>query len=169
MAKKKQKNKQSRNQYADHGSAERRQHGIFVEVETAVAGVKAIRNVTTDPIATYKARGTITPEQFLAADNFAHEYRQAALSAVYAHVRFGHVPTGGLADGALVKIQQSKLRVRKALQHVGYPLADILEHVVGDSQVAGSWKGVRMSKRPDQDGMVALRLALDGLVAWYKI
>jgi hypothetical protein len=155
---------------SDYGPAERQQHGLYVEIETPIAGIKALRNTTIDPIETYKSRGSISNTQYIAADIFAAQYRRAHLAATYAQVRYDNAPGGGeMPLEAVEAIQLSKQRVRDALAHVGAPLSGIIEYVVGEGSTAGSWKGVKMSKRPEQDGMVALRLALDGLVGFYKV
>ena len=154
---------------ADHGPDERKQHAEFIEVETKIAGVKAIRNVTVDPIATYYRRGSISHFQFQAAEAFATKFRQAQLSATYARMRFNDVPAGEPNVNALDAIQEAKLQVRDALNFVGFPLARILEHVAGHCYTAGSWDGVQHSNRPEQEGMTALRLALDGLKTYYRL
>jgi hypothetical protein len=155
---------------SDYGPAERQQHGLYVEIETPIAGIKALRNTTIDPIETYKSRGSISNTQYIAADIFAAQYRRAHLAATYAQVRYDSSPGGGeMPLEAAEAIQLSKQRVRDALAYVGAPLSGIIEYVVGEGSTAGSWKGVKMSKRPEQDGMVALRLALDGLVGFYKV
>ena len=154
---------------ADHGPAERLQHGTYVPVKTRIAGIVAIRNVTVDPIATYHRRGSISNQQFLAADHFAARFRQAQLTAAYAKMRFNDMPLGEPNLNALDAIQAAKHHVRSALDFVGFPLAKILEHVVGHCQTAGSWDGVNNSNRPEQDGMTALRLALDGLKTHYRL
>ena len=139
-------------------------------METNIAGVKALRNTTIDPITTYHNRGTITEKQFIAADNFTTQYQKAQLTATYAQTKYDNAPVGGeMSFGAAATTQYAKQRVRAALAHVGYPLADVIEHVCGEGNNAGTWKGVAMSNRPNQDGMVALRLALDGLAGFYKI
>ena len=152
----------------DHGPEERQQHGIHEEIETMVAGVTALRNVTVDPISTYVARKAITDLQFQAGDTFAGQYRTASLAAVYQSVRMDATGGSGMTDEAAERIQQAKEVVRAALMAVGYPLAGIIVHVCGDGENAGSWGGVRGSSRRTQDGMVALRLALDGLVKHYR-
>tara|TARA_R110000824_G_scaffold84978_5_gene211519 strand:+ start:1753 stop:2259 length:507 start_codon:yes stop_codon:yes gene_type:complete len=154
---------------SDHGPIEKLQHGTHVEIETRVPGVTALRNITADPIATYRARGSISIRQHVAADRFAGEWRAAALGAVYASVRFGTVRGGDMPDDAAYKVARAKERVRGALEYVGFPLAGVIEHVVGDGMNAGSWAGVQTARRADRDGMVALRLALDGLVMWYQV
>jgi len=154
---------------ADHGPVERHQHGLYVPVETKTAGVVALRNVTVDPISTYHRRGSISNQQFLAADHFAARFRQAQLTAAYAKMRFNDLPLGEPNLNALDAIQAAKQHVRSALDFVGFPLAKILEHVVGHSHTAGSWTGVNNSNRPEQDGMAALRLALDGLRKYYRL
>lgn len=154
---------------SDYGPPEKQQHGRYVEVETNVAGIKALRNVTIDPIQTYKLRKTITIEQWIAADTFAGQYRRAAMTAVYSQVNYDTMPSGEPPLEFFEAVQQSKVRVRDALRHVGSPLNNLIVHVCGDCRTAGSWSGVASSRRPDQDGMVALRLALNGLKDFYKI
>jgi hypothetical protein len=164
------KNKKKKTISSDYGPAERQQHGLYIEIETPVAGVKALRNITIDPIETYKNRGSISESQYIAADNFAGQYRRALLAATYTQVRYNNMPGGGeIPLEAAEAIQLAKQRVRAALEHVGHPLADVVEHVCGECFTAGSWKGVATSNRPNQDGMVALRLGLDGLVQFYKV
>jgi hypothetical protein len=155
--------------YSDYGPGEKTQHGVYQEIETKVAGIKALRNLTIDPITTYHNRGSVSERQFVAAETFGGQYRRAHLAAVYAQVRYDNMPGGEPSDEAAVAIQYAKERVRAALNHVGYPLAGVVEHVIGDGLTAGSWRGVKKSRRSDQDGMVALRLALDGLVNYYQI
>ena len=154
--------------FVDHGPLERLQHAVYEKIETTTAGVKAVRNITIDPITTYVRRNTITQSQFVAAEYFAGQYRKAALVAAYSHVRFGHTP-GGQSDEFLEQVNDTKKKVRAALKFVGQPLASVIEHVVGNDQPAGTWSGVKNSKRSTQDGMVALRLGLDGLIIFYKI
>tara|TARA_R110000751_G_scaffold264535_2_gene363609 strand:+ start:5300 stop:5806 length:507 start_codon:yes stop_codon:yes gene_type:complete len=161
--------KKEKTNTADHGPVELQQHGTFVEMETSQAGVKAIRNVTVDPVATYYRRGSITQTQYQAADVFAGQYRQASMSAVYSSMKFGHEPSGSANDEFLERINDNKKRVRAALIFVGKPLSSIVEHVAGNDQTAGSWDGVKDSKRPEIEGMVALRLALSGLADYYRL
>tara|TARA_R100000808_G_scaffold5863_3_gene17726 strand:- start:5758 stop:6261 length:504 start_codon:yes stop_codon:yes gene_type:complete len=167
MVKKKKSYKKSVN--SDHGPVEKLQHGEFIEIETAVAGVKAIRNATHDPIAYYQRKGLINQKQFEAAEIFAQDYRKAALVAHYAQTRFNHVGGGGIPVEAMDAIRDAKARVRSALISVGQPLDGIVQTVCGDGQPAGSWSKVAHASRPDRDGMVALRLGLDGLVEYYQL
>ena len=163
------KSRKKKTTSSDYGPAEHRQHGLYVEIETPVAGVKVLRNTAIDPIETYKNRGSISATQYMAADIFAGQYRKAQLVATYAQVRYSSVSQGGEMSLEMAEaIQLSKQRVRAALAYVGAPLSNIIEHVVGEGLTAGSWRGVETSKRREQDGMTALRLALDGLVQFYK-
>ena len=168
MTNKKNKKNNSDNS-ADHGTPEKHQHHIYKEIDTIEAGVKALRNVTADPLQTYRRRKSITQLQWIAGDKFAHDYRLACLVAVYSHVRFDDNISGAPSDEAAERIQFAKQRVRAAIQAVGFPLASVLTHVIGDGNAAGSWYHVRFSPRKQQDGMTAFRLALDGLVEFYKI
>jgi hypothetical protein len=128
-----------------------------------------LRRPSTDPVTIYKNRGIVTGRQFIAAETFGGQYRRAYLAGVYTQVRYENMPRSGMPGEASVAVQHAKEKVRAALGHVGYPLAGIIEHVVGEGLNAGTWKGVIASRRPDQDGMVALRLGLDGLVNYYGI
>ena len=158
-----------KNDYADHGPVEKLQHGEFVEIETTVAGIKAIRNMTHDPVAYYHRKSLITQKQFEAAEIFAQDYRKAALVAHYAHMRLNHVPTSEVEVEVVEAIYAAKSRVLAAMKFVGKPLDGIVQIVCGEGRTAGTWSQVQNSSRPDRDGMVALRLALNGLVEYYHI
>ena len=131
----------------DHGPAEKLQHGKYVETETERAGIKKLRNVTIDPISTYYSRKLISQVQFAAAENFAAHFRLAGLSAHYATMRFDENP--GLVPNidAQIRMQSAKQHIRDAVAFVGF----------------------KDSKKRQQDGMAALRLALAGLVQYYKL
>jgi len=146
---------------ADLGTAEARQHGTFVEEDTMVAGVRRVRNVTTDPIETLWSRSLIDRKQYDAASRFASVFRQAELAEVYATVRFGEVK--GLPSlEAQEAVSKARAEVRAAMTFVGYPLANLLDHVVGNCHTPSSW--------PEGKGNLdALRLALNGLVSYYKL
>ena len=154
---------------ADHGPAERQQHGDYVEADTERAGIKKLRNTTVDPISTYYNRKLISQVQFAAAENFAAHFRLAGLSAHYATMRFDENPGIVPTVDAQIKMQSAKQHIRDAVAFVGFPLSRIIEHVVGHCENAGSWEGVKDSKKRQSDGMAALRLALDGLVQYYKL
>lgn len=154
----------------DRGPPEKLKHSEYEEGETIVAGVKVLINTTVDPISTYLKRNQIDDRQYYAAEHFARKYRKAKLAAAYAKMRFGEATSvSSIEDSALERIHAAKVHVRAALTHVGYPLAGVLEHVVGDNEMAGTWSGVKSAARPHQAGMIALRLALDGLVQFYKM
>ena len=158
MAKRK---KKLRNVNADYGTAEARQHGTFLEEDTMVAGVRRVRNVTIDPIETMWHRSQIDRKQYDAADRFASVFRQAQLAEVYATVRFGEVK-GLPSMEAQEAMSKARSEVRAAMSFVGYPLANLLEHVVGNCHAPSTWpKG--------KGNLDALRLALDGLVSYYRL
>lgn len=158
MAKRK---KKLRNVNADYGTAEARSHGTFVEEDTMVAGVRRVRNVTIDPIETMWHRSQIDRKQYDAADRFASVFRQAQLAEVYATVRFGEVK-GLPSMEAQEAMSKARSEVRAAMSFVGYPLANLLEHVVGNCHAPSTWpKG--------KGNLDALRLALDGLVSYYRL
>ena len=154
--------------HADLGPVERLQHNEYVEVNTN-SGVKGLKNITHDPLEMYKNRKTITQRQFEAGDIFAKQYRKALLVTAYSQVRYNNLPGGELTIAAAEAIQMAKQNIRDALKHVGHPLDSIIIHVVGDGQLAGTWSGVYQSKRSGQDGVAALRLALDGLCSFYNL
>ena len=158
MAKRK---KKLRNIHADYGTPEARQHGTFVEEDTIVAGVRRVRNVTVDPISTLWHRGQINRKQYDAADRFASVFRQTQLVETYATVRFGEIKgvPGLEAQEAMMK---ARSEVRAAMAFVGYPLANLLEHVVGNCHPPSSWA-------EGKGNLDALRLALDGLVLYYRL
>ena len=136
MSKKNKKGEPKETTRSDYGPAEQQQHGSYVEIETPIAGVKALRNTAIDPIETYRSRGSISDTQYIAADIFAGQYRRANLAATYAQVRYNNAPSGGeMPMEAAEAIQLSKQRVRAALVYVGAPLSDIIEHVVGEGSL----------------------------------
>jgi hypothetical protein len=167
MVRKKKLHKKSVN--SDHGPIEKLQHGEFIEIETTVAGVKAIRNATHDPIAYYQRKGLISQKQFEAAEIFAQDYHKAALVAHYAKMRLDHMPTGDMPVQVLEAVYGARSRVLSAMKFVGKPLDGIVQIVCGEGRTAGTWDRVQKSTRPDRDGMVALRLALDALVDHYRL
>ncbi len=163
------KRKKKKSVTSDFGPIEKLQHGDYQEILTKIAGVKALRNLTHDPLEMYKNRGTITQLQFEAGETFAQSYRKAQLVAVYVQSRYNNLPSGALTLEAAEIVQLSKQKVRHALAFVGKPLDGVIVHVVGDGHHAGTWAGVRNSNRQAQDGVAALRLALDGLCQFYQI
>ena len=161
------KKKKKANVQADYGPAERQQHGEYVEEDTMAAGVRRLRNTTADPIAYYRKRGLITDRQFDAAERFSVVHRKASLTANYATACLTKAPGGETAMAETA--ERAKQEVRFTLKFVGYPLAGIIVHVAGFGFTAGSWESVSTARRPDQDGMIALRLALDGLMKYYQM
>ena len=154
MAKRKKKLKSD---HADYGTPEARQHGTFVEEDTMVAGVRRVRNVTVDPISTLWHRNQIKRKQYDAAERFASVFRQAQLVETYATVRFGAIK--GVPS---LEAQEAMMKARAAMAFVGYPLANLLEHVVGNCHTPSSWT-------EGKGNLDALRLALNGLVSYYKL
>jgi len=154
---------------ADHGPAEARQHGTFVEVDTSVAGVKAVRNVTVDPLATYLRRGQISSLQFQAGDLFAQHFDRARLGPKYSMMSLSDRVHGQASIGAQEGLQRAVDEVNTALIYVGKPLSFLVTHVVGHGLTAGTWAGVQHSKRSSEDGLAALRIALNGLISYYKL
>ena len=158
MAKRKKKLKSD---HADYGTPEARRHGTFVEEDTIVAGLKRVRNVTVDPISTLWHRDQINRKQYDAADRFASVFRQAQLVETYATVRFGEIK-GVPSLEAQEAMMKARAEVRAVLAFVGYPLDTLLEHVVGNCHTPSSWpKG--------KGNLDALRIALDGLVSYYRL
>ena len=154
---------------ADHGTPEAKSHGHFVEFQTMTAGVRGVRNVTATPLETYWHRKTISLLQYQAGDIFANQFDRAGLGARYSQSKYGAAIGGEVEDHHMDVIHDTKKRIAAALVSVGYPLAGVIEHVVGHGESAGSWSGMGLTKRPAGDGMVALRLALDGLVRFYRL
>ena len=153
---------------ADRGPDERLQHGEYVEVDTTTAGVKAVRNVTVTPIETYRRRKAISMVQYSAADMFAQQYHRARMSVRFSQVMYDAMATGEPDDEHLERVADAKRKIRNIVRYLG-PLGSIVEHVAGNDQPAGSWHGVKDSRRRHQDGMVALRLGLDSLARYYRI
>tara|TARA_R110000824_G_scaffold35610_2_gene111489 strand:- start:247 stop:738 length:492 start_codon:yes stop_codon:yes gene_type:complete len=153
---------------ADRGPAERKQHGTYVEVDTTTVGVKAIRNITVTPIETYRRRKTISMVQYGAADIFSQQYHRARMGVRFSQVMYDAIATGEPDAEHLDRVGDAKRNIRNIVRYLG-PLGSIVEHVAGNDQPAGSWHGVKDSRRRHQDGMVALRLGLDSLAAYYRM
>ena len=79
----------------------------------------------------------------------------------YATVRFGGIK-GVPSLEAQEAMMKARSEVRAVLAFVGYPLANLLEHVVGNCHAPSSWT-------EGKGNLDALRLALDGLVSYYKL
>jgi hypothetical protein len=152
----------------NRGPSERLKHGSFEVVPTLRDGVNTIRNVASNPIDTYFARNSISPRQHQAANIFANHFHAAALAASPAAVDVDAVRGGEQSDAAAYRQAKARQAVKQALRAVGMPLADLVEHCAGRGETAGSWSAVSNARRPDQEGMVALRLALTGLVRFYR-
>ena len=162
------KRKRKQNQTADHGTPELRQHGEFKETPTEVAGQTRVRNVTADTLLTYQRRNSITDRQYRAGDLFQQDFWRAGIGPHYSSMRMDAERVDESAgDSELVHVARS--RIYAALEHVGKPLQTLLVHVLGHGHTAGSWPGVETTGRPDRDGMVALRLALESLADHYKM
>ena len=162
------KRKKTKSPHSDHGPDEKRQHGTYIEVETTTAGVTALRNVTADPISTYWKRGTITMKQHQAATTFANHFTIAGMTAHYSQSKYGGTVGGQPSDHQLEVQSDTRKKVNAALKYIGSPLSSVITHVAGHGETAGTWQGVTNANRPDIEGMVALRLALDGLVKHYN-
>ena len=147
--------------HADYGTAESKQHGEFVLEDTMVAGVKRVRNVTVDPLETLKRRKLITGSQYDAGQRFAEMFRKAMLAEIYATVRFGHIPANPNVQ-MIESVQSAKAEVRSALKHIGYPLASLAEHVIGNCYAISTWKNGKAT-------VETLRLVLEGLKNHYKM
>jgi hypothetical protein len=147
--------------HSDLGTPEAKQHGVFVLEETMVAGVKRARNITVDPIETLRRRELIDAAQYAAGQRFAEMFRKAMLAEVYATVRFGHIPSAPDVE-MLESVQRAKAEVRQAMRHLGYPLADLAEHCLGNSNPISTWRNGKSS-------IETLRLVLDGLKNYYKM
>ena len=147
--------------HSDLGTLEAKQHGDFILEETMVAGVKRVRNTTVDPIETLRKRELIDAAQYVAGQRFAEIFRRAMLAEVYATVRFGHIPSAPDIE-MLESVQRAKAEVRAAMRYIGYPLANLAEHCLGNSNPISTWKDGKSS-------IETLRLVLDGLKNYYKM
>jgi hypothetical protein len=153
---------------ADHGSPFIRQHGDYEEVGTDRAGVTILRNKTSDQLQTYHRRNQLGDREYAAGLEFQRYFGRARIGPNYSTMDLLAVRvSGGQGDGDAVHIARQGLY--EALSYVGRPLSSLVVHVVGHGHTAGSWGQVRASKRPDKDGMVALRIALSSLADYYRL
>ena len=147
--------------HSDLGTPEAKQHGDYILEETMVAGMKRARNTTIDPIETLRRRDLIDGSQYQAGQRFAEVFRKAMLAEVYATVRFGHIPATQNIE-MLEVVTRAKREVRLALKHLGYPLASLAEHSIGNSNPISTWKRGKAT-------VETLRLVLEGLKNYYKM
>ena len=152
----------------DLGTPEKHQHNIYEKRETPKAGIVGLRNSTIDPLETYKKRKIISDLQFQAGSQFAFDFRLAKLNSFYSSVDMNKI-AGYTELSIQEKSYLAKTRIRECLIFIGSPLCGVLEHVCGHQENAGTWEGVKYSKRQKQDGIVALKLALTGLISFYKL
>jgi hypothetical protein len=164
------KKKKQTDQIGDlnQGPNQRLKHGVFEVVPTSRPGVSTIRNLASNPIDTYFLRNRISPRQYQAANMFAAQFDRASLAGSPSAVDLDAIRGGEQSDASAFRQAKARQAVIAALKAVGQPLAEMVEHCVGRGETAGSWTGVRDARRPDQEGMVALRLALNGLVRFYR-
>ena len=166
MAKKKLKVEKLR---ADRGTFEALKHSSYVEIETSVAGLKALRNVTADPLSTYLKRKQVTSSQYQAGHLFGEHYDRAQMGPRYAMMQISADKQGASTIGAQEGMVRARGEVLAALKFIGKPLSLVVEHVIGHGLTAGTWDGVKHSKRSSEDGLAALRLGLEGLKDYYRM
>jgi len=144
---------------ADHGPAQRYQHGdVIVDSPTEVAGVTAKRVMTQRVLDRYAQRGDIDSREYAAGEKLYRLWFAAGRSPVVAAnlfaVRGGDEEAEGRRADAWADFSA-------ALQAAGKQLSPVLVHVCLADGTASAW-----AKRTGQNpagGIVALRLGLCAL------
>jgi hypothetical protein len=162
------KKKSKRVEEMDHGTDELKQHGEFEQVAGNIAGVSHVVNRTADQLQTYHRRNSIDRAMYEAGERFQVDFDIAGLGPNYATMDLNRVRSMG-GNTAHDHQQNARWRIAEAMDHLGKPLDSLIVHVVGHGHSASSWPSVAYTKRPDREGMVALRIALKSLADYYLL
>lgn len=153
---------------ADLGTPELQAKPGYEYGETRIAGVGRTTNTMADQLQTYFRRSRISRRQYQAGDLFQQSFYAAGIGPNYTtqDLLKVRVDAGGSDyDGRHIHRES----LYQAMKYVGQPLSRVLVHVCGHGHSAGSWPGVGDTARPDKEGMVALRLALNALADHYHL
>jgi hypothetical protein len=116
------------------------------------------------PMERYLARNEVTRQQYDNAQRLWSDYMLSGLTATVTG-RYSH-GTGGGGGGQTPGCGARYAEYTAAMRAVGIILSPALSWVVLEGLAAGDW--ATRNKRPETDGIVALRLALDALGMHYR-
>ena len=115
------------------------------------------------PMERYRQRGEITEQQFRDAERLWSDWMQSGLFGPVIGKYEVTVPSGGqFVPGTGPRYTQ----YQDAMKAVGIILSPVLSFVIAGLGSAGDW--ARKNERPEAEGIVTLRLALDALGAHYR-
>jgi hypothetical protein len=120
------------------------------------------RRAQQPPMERYKERGDVNAEQYAASERLYTAWASSGLDPWACN------PSGVVIHGTPAEpgCGPSYAAYTAAVRAVGNILMPVLAHVVLMGESAGDW--ARRCKRPEREGIVALRLALDALVQHYR-
>lgn len=125
---------------------------------------QAAKRARQTPMERYLARGEVTRQQYGDAEQLWSDYMRSGLTAAVtgAYGTKTAAGSGTLPPGCGPRYAE----YQAAMRAVGIILSPVLAAVVLEGLFAGDWAA--QHKRPDGEGIVALRLALDALGMHYR-
>ena len=165
MAAAKRRRKAGHSIEADHGPAERYQHGdVIVDSPTETAGITAKRVMTQRVLDRYAQRGDIDGRQYSAGDKLYRLWYRAGRSPI---VTANLWALGGCDEAVEVRRSDALVDLNRALRAAGKRLSPILVHVCLSDGTASAW--ARKKGHNPAGGIVALRLALDHMGDYFGL
>lgn len=124
---------------------------------------QAAKRVRQTPMERYLARGQVTDQQFKDGERLWGDYMQSGLTATVT-AKYGGGVGGG--DALTPGCGPRYVAYQEAMRAVGIILSPVLSWVVLACRPADDW--AREHHRPVNEGIIALRLALDALGQHYR-
>lgn len=160
----------------DAGAPLLARHHVLADDMTAIDGVEAVvkRVVDQRPIDRYRARGQLSELQWRAADKLAAMAFRAGLMP-RTTMRYTDMPrSAGAADDHLGARDVARGQWLDAMAQLGQSsrLAAVVVAVCALEQTAAAWAaaaGVYRGQKAAVEGLTTLRLALDRLVAHWRL
>lgn len=150
---------------ADHGPAERYQHGdVIVASPTETAGIVGKRVMTQRVLDRYAQRDEIDSRQYAAGEALFRLWYAAGRAP---KVTLNLLAVGGADEGAEARKADAWAELNQALRAVGQRLSPILVHVCLADGTASAW--ARKSGHDPRGGLTALRLGLDALGDYLRL
>ncbi|MEM7446405.1 MAG: DUF6456 domain-containing protein [Pseudomonadota bacterium] len=150
---------------ADHGPAERYQHGdVIVSSPTETAGISAKRVMTQRTLDRYAQREEIDARQYSAGDALYRLWYAAGRSP---KLTLNLLSVGGSDENAEDRKAGAWADLNQALRAVGQRLSPILVHVCLTDGTASAW--AKQNGHDPRGGLTVLRLALDALGDYLRL
>lgn len=127
------------------------------------AKLLAAKRVRQSPMERYLARKEVSQEQYNDSERFLADFAASGLTATVTGSYGQSTPGSGQPTPGC---GPRYVQYRDAMRAVGIMLSPVLVHVVIEGEPASQW--ALSVKRPQGEGIVALRLALDALGLHYR-